>query len=95
MTFDLSETGTSEKKNNILRPKERKTYTDTIKNSFLLKAETYLKLSVQKILLDIFFSQTVTFDRSQTSITENEWIQVNVMPKENKTSLKRLEILFK
>ena len=95
MTFDLSETGISEKKNNILRPKERKTYTDTIKNSFLLKAETYLKLSVKKILLDIYFSQTVTFDRSQTSITENEWIQVNVMPKENKTSLKRLEILFK
>ena len=72
MTFDLSETGISEKKNNILRPKERKTYTDTIKNSFLLKAETYLKLSVKKILLDIYFSQTVTFDRSQTSITENE-----------------------
>ena len=72
MTFDLSETGISEKKNNILRPKERKTYTDTIKNGFLLKAETYLKLSVKKILLDIYFSQTVTFDRSQTSITENE-----------------------
>ena len=72
MTFDLSETGISEKKNNILRPKERKTYTETNKNSFLLKAETYLKLSVKKILLDIFFSQTVTFDRSQTSITENE-----------------------
>lgn len=57
-------------------PSKGKKLTDAVVNSFLLNIDTYLKLSMQRILKEMFCSQTVTLDLSQTSISRNVRIRV-------------------
>ena len=64
---------------------KQKNFTYAVEN-----ADTYLKLLIQKRFLEIFHSETVIFDLSQTSISKNERIGV-FQDLRKKTSLMRLK----
>ena len=88
MTFGLSKTDIIKNRNIEVfwDPKERKTYTDTVKNTFLHKLESYLELSLQKVLLELFCSQTISFDFCENRIIKIYKIRVIwLLKKENFT----------
>lgn len=47
------------KRDEYLEAQGKKNFTDAVKNDFLCKVYKYLKISMQKIFLEMFFYQTV------------------------------------
>lgn len=47
------------KRDEYLEAQGKKNFTDAVKNDFLCKVYKYLKVSMQKIFLEMFFYQTV------------------------------------
>ena len=55
---------------------KEKNLTDAAEDMILLNIDTNLKLSMQKIISEMFCSQTVTLHLSKTSISKNKKIGV-------------------
>lgn len=69
-TFDLLQTSIS--KNEKIREKNpRKNFNDVVEIFFWYLLDTYLKFSMRKMFLKMFYSRIVNLDLSHTSISKN------------------------